>query len=90
MKPMATKKAALGVAQPARKRAALGDVSNVNKGETIVESKQKAVAKGLVSKAAHPTGITKNVARAPSTRNALVSKDANRSEERRVGKECPV
>lgn len=78
VKPMATKKAALGVAQPARKRAALGDVSNVNKGETIIESKQKAVAKGLVSKAAHPTGITKNVARAPSTRNALVAKDANK------------
>ena len=78
VKQIVTKKAPLGVSQPARKRAALGDVSNVNKGETIVESKQKAVAKGLVSKAAHPTGITKNVARAPSTRNALVAKDTNK------------
>ncbi|KAK3394544.1 cyclin-like protein [Podospora didyma] len=43
-------------ANPTRKRAALGDVSNVTK----VDDGKKAVGKpGLVSKAAHPTGIQK-------------------------------
>ncbi len=74
VKPTA-KKTALTAQPLGRKRAALGDVSNVNKGENIVEGKKKV---GLVSKAAAPTGVTKNVARSASTRTALVSKDANK------------
>jgi G2/mitotic-specific cyclin 1/2 len=55
-----------------RKRAALGDVSNVGKADGVAGKK----AKGLVSKAAQPTGIEKKTAR-PTTRPAHGSKPAN-------------
>ncbi|RAL65226.1 hypothetical protein DID88_001332 [Monilinia fructigena] len=61
------------IPQPARKRAALGDVSNVAKGGDAVEAKKPAAKGGLVSKASQPTGVTKN-----STRSALGAKDANK------------
>ncbi|GKT39959.1 G2/mitotic-specific cyclin-B [Colletotrichum spaethianum] len=67
---LATKKSAVN-ANPAgqRKRAALGDVSNVNKTETV-PGKKIASKGGLVSKAAQPTGITKKSSSA-TTRNAV-------------------
>ncbi|KAK4456977.1 putative g2 mitotic-specific cyclin-b protein [Cladorrhinum samala] len=55
-----SKKAAVN-ANPTRKRAALGDLSNVTKGE-LAEGKKAAGKTGLVSKAAHPTGIQKKTA----------------------------
>ncbi|CAK7220818.1 G2/mitotic-specific cyclin [Sporothrix curviconia] len=74
-KPLQTKKAAQpSTVQPSglRKRAALGDVSNVTKVE-VAEAK-KAVGKvGLVSKAAQPTGVQKNTSR-PAGRTALATK----------------
>lgn len=54
-----------------RKRAALGDVSNVTKGEAV-EGKKPAVRAGLVSKAAQPTGIRKSTR--SSGRAAMVPK----------------
>lgn len=82
-KPLQTKKAAVN-AQP-RKRAALGDVSNVTKGEPI-EGKKAAGKGGLVSKAAQPTGIQKNISRTTSSRSVLGAKDNNKkSELKRTG-----
>jgi len=79
-KPLQNKKSGLnGNPQPLqRKRAALGDVSNVTKGETVVDGKKALGKVGLVSKAAQPTGIQKNVTRTSSTRTALGSKDNNK------------
>ncbi|KAH8808258.1 cyclin-like protein [Xylogone sp. PMI_703] len=73
-------------AQPLRKRAALGDVSNVTKGEQV-ETKKNVTKSGLVSKAAQPTGVQKNVSRTTSTRSVLGTKDANKkpSELKRAG-----
>lgn len=59
-------------ANPTRKRAALGDLSNVTKGE-LAEGKKTAGKTGLVSKAAHPTGIQKKTA----ARTALSAKPTN-------------
>lgn len=71
--------------QPLRKRAALGDVSNVAKSE-VVDGK-KAVGKvGLVSKASQPTGVQKNLSRTSSTRTVLGAKDTNKkSDLKRTG-----
>ncbi|KAF7860673.1 hypothetical protein EAF04_008192 [Stromatinia cepivora] len=71
-KPLASKKSTTNT-QPLRKRAALGDVSNVAKGGDALEAKKPAAKSGLVSKASQPTGVTKN-----STRSALGAKDANK------------
>ncbi|KAB8291284.1 hypothetical protein EYC80_009970 [Monilinia laxa] len=71
-KPLASKKSTTNT-QPARKRAALGDVSNVAKGGDAAEAKKPAAKGGLVSKASQPTGVTKN-----STRSALGAKDTNK------------
>ncbi|KAH8599055.1 putative G2/mitotic-specific cyclin-B [Bisporella sp. PMI_857] len=83
-KPLQSKKSVVN-SQPLRKqRAALGDVSNVTKGEAI-EGK-KANGKGLVSKAAQPTGVQKTLSRTTSTRSVLGSKDANKkAEPKRTG-----
>ena len=84
-KPLQSKKSAINT-QPLRKRSALGDVSNVTKGD-IVEGK-KAVGKGLVSKASQPTGIQKNtLSRTNSSRSVLGAKDTNKksSEVKRTG-----
>ncbi|TVY59541.1 G2/mitotic-specific cyclin-B [Lachnellula suecica] len=84
-KPLQSKKSAVNN-QPLRKRAALGDVSNVTKGETL-EGKKNAGKVGLVSKAAQPTGVQKNLSRTGSSRSALGLKDANKkpAEVKRVG-----
>lgn len=59
-----------------RKRAALGDVSNVTKTETV-EGKKPAARTGLVSKAAHPTGVQKSTR--TSTRPALATKETKKN-----------
>lgn len=83
-KPLQSKKAT-GTNQPTRKRAALGDVSNVTKGE-IIEGKKNIGKAGLVSKASQPTGIQKNLSRANSSRSVLGSKDTNKKAEvKRIG-----
>lgn len=61
-------------AQPTRKRAALGDVSNVTKNETV--DPKAAAGKSLLSKTAKPTGIQKPT-RTTSTRTALGAKNIN-------------
>ncbi|ESZ97051.1 putative G2/mitotic-specific cyclin-B [Sclerotinia borealis F-4128] len=71
-KPLVSKKSTINT-QPLRKRAALGDVSNVAKGGDAVEGKKPAAKSGLVSKASQPTGVTKH-----TTRSALGAKDANK------------
>ncbi|KAI9050964.1 hypothetical protein LZ554_005074 [Drepanopeziza brunnea f. sp. 'monogermtubi'] len=84
-KPLQTKKAAAVNNQPLRKRAALGDVSNVTKGE-ILEGKKNAGKAGLISKASQPTGVQKNVSRTNSTRTVLGAKDNNKkAEPKRTG-----
>lgn len=66
-------------AQPLRKRAVLGDKSNVTQTEAV--DSKKAVGKGL-SKAAQPIGVTKSqtLSRTSSTR-VLGAKDANKKPE---------
>ena len=64
---------------PPRKRAALGDVSNVNKGDIVeVKEGKKALntTAGLLSKAAQPAGIQK-ASRTNSTRSILGPRDKN-------------
>ncbi|KPM34403.1 G2/mitotic-specific cyclin-B [Neonectria ditissima] len=61
-----------------RKRAALGDVSNVGKNDGVEGKKGGKV--GLVSKAAQPTGIQKSSSRA-TTKSALTTKDTNKKPE---------
>ncbi|KAI2622923.1 A/B/D/E cyclin [Hypomontagnella submonticulosa] len=83
--PLQTKKSAINANPGTRRRAALGDVSNVGKGE-VAEGKKALTGKaGLVSKAAQPTGIQKSHARTTSTRSALTTKDANKTEVKRTG-----
>ncbi|KAL2269867.1 hypothetical protein VTJ83DRAFT_2051 [Remersonia thermophila] len=75
-KPLQTKKATGAVANPARKRNVLGDVSNVTKAE-VADGKKPAARTGLVSKAAQPTGIKKTT----STRSAVTTKEASKKTE---------
>lgn len=83
-KALQTKKSAVNT-QPPRKRAALGDVSNVTKAE-ITEGKKPTVKGGLVSKAAQPTGIQKNVSRTNSSRSIASTKEpAKKVELKRSG-----
>jgi hypothetical protein len=81
-KPLQSKKSAVNSnTQPLqRKRAALGDVSNVTKGD-IVDGKKilGGVKGGLVSKASQPTGIQKNISRTNSTKSVLGVKDTNKN-----------
>ncbi|CAD6503813.1 BgTH12-05558 [Blumeria graminis f. sp. triticale] len=73
-----------------RKRPALGDVSNVTKGD-ITEGKKNAGKGGLVSKAAQPNGIQKIPTRGPTSRSALGTKDANKkSESKRTRSGAPA
>jgi G2/mitotic-specific cyclin 1/2 len=74
------------VAQPLRKRAALGDVSNVTKGD-VVNGKKNVGKGGLVSKAAQPTGVQKSLSRTNSSRSVLGAKDTNKksSDAKRTG-----
>jgi G2/mitotic-specific cyclin 1/2 len=59
-----------------RKRAALGDVSNVGKGEAA-EGKKATLKPGLVSKAAQPTGVQKT--RTTTSRTALATKESKKN-----------
>lgn len=67
-------------ANPARKRAALGDVSNVAKTE-VTNGKKVAGKPALVSKLAQPSGVQKKSTSTTSTaarvRNALEPKESN-------------
>ncbi|KAL4920225.1 cyclin-like protein [Aspergillus aurantiobrunneus] len=78
-KPLQTKKAATGTTGTQRKRAALGDVSNVGKadnGET--KDAKKATAKtGLTSKATMQSGGVQKISRSNLSRTALGAKDNN-------------
>lgn len=81
-KPLQSKKSILNSnTQPLqRKRAALGDVSNVTKGDIVEGKKALGGGKvGLVSKASQPTGIQKNLSRTNSTRSILGVKDTNKT-----------
>ncbi|KAI1206429.1 A/B/D/E cyclin [Annulohypoxylon truncatum] len=85
--PLQSKKSAVN-ANPAaqRKRAALGDVSNVGKGEAVEGKKPLGGGKvGLVSKAAQPTGVQKSQARTTTTRSALGTKETKKTEVKRAG-----
>ncbi|KAI1137976.1 A/B/D/E cyclin [Hypoxylon sp. FL0543] len=85
--PLQSKKSAVNANPGAqRKRAALGDVSNVGKGEVVEGKKPLGGGKaGLVSKAAQPTGVQKTHARTTSTRSALTTKDTKKTEVKRAG-----
>ena len=81
-KPLQSKKSTLNAnPQAARKRPALGDVSNVTKADANDGKKAGAGKVGLVSKAAQPTGVQKNTARSATTRTALSTKEANKKVE---------
>lgn len=81
-----TKKTTVGAAagNGLRKRAALGDVSNVSKTEAA-EGKKAASKGGLVSKAAQPTGIQKATTRAAAGRTALSNKEVKKPETKKSG-----
>ena len=82
-KALATKRSTTAPANGAlagRKRAALGDVSNVAKNEPVetVDAKKGTLSKtSLVSKTAKPAGIQKQPARTNSTRTVLGQKTNN-------------
>ena len=82
-KALQTKRSALNAQTQGaqRKRAALGDVSNVTKTEAA-EGKKPAARTGLVSKAAHPTGVQKSSR--TSARPALATKETRKNEVRRA------
>lgn len=81
-----TKKTALNstAAATSRRRAALGDVSNVGKTDGVEGKKAAAGKVGLASKAAQPTGVQKNTSR-PATRPALSTKEVKKNEVKRTG-----
>ncbi|KAL4881547.1 cyclin-like protein [Aspergillus karnatakaensis] len=78
-KPLQTKKATTTTTGTQRKRAALGDVSNVNKenGETKESKKATTTKTGLTSKATLQTGGVQKLSRNNSSRTALGAKDNN-------------
>ncbi|KAI0183986.1 G2/mitotic-specific cyclin-B [Xylaria flabelliformis] len=83
--PLQTKRSAVNVNPPAgRRRAALGDVSNVGKSE-VVEGKKPVGRTGLVSKAAQPTGVQKSTVRSTTTRTVLGAKETKKTEVKRTG-----
>lgn len=84
--PLQSKKTAVNANPTAQRkqRAALGDVSNVGKGEVAEGKKPLATKGGLVSKAAQPTGVQKTT-RTTSTRTTLANKDTKKAELKRTG-----
>ncbi|KAK2729925.1 g2 mitotic-specific cyclin-b [Colletotrichum kahawae] len=83
-KPTKKSATATNTAATAGKRSALGDVSNVKNADAV--ERKKATGKvGLVSKAAQPTGVTKNQSRSTATRAALQPKEANKKAEPKRG-----
>ncbi|KAJ9157772.1 G2/mitotic-specific cyclin-B [Pleurostoma richardsiae] len=79
-KPLQSKKAGVNAQGAPRKRAALGDVSNVTKVD-VTEGKKGGAKVGLVSKAAQPTGVQKASSRPAATRTALSTKETNKKVE---------
>ncbi|KDN68680.1 putative cyclin domain-containing protein [Colletotrichum sublineola] len=86
---LATKKSAVNAIPAGRKRAALGDVSNVNTKETV-PGKKVASKGGLVSKAAQPTGITKKSSTSTSRNPAPKEKKAPGSGSGAIPKRKPL
>ena len=84
--PLQSKKTAINANPTAqgKRRAALGDVSNVGKGEVVEGKKPLGTKGGLVSKASQPTGVQKTT-RTTSTRTALASKETKKTEVKRTG-----
>ena len=77
-KPLQTKRATSTTVGTQRRRAALGDVSNVNKNDAAdVKDGKKAGKAGLTSKATIQTGGVQKVSRTNSSRTALRHRDAN-------------
>ncbi|KAL4811227.1 cyclin-like protein [Aspergillus unguis] len=78
-KPLQTKKAATTTNGPQRKRAALGDVSNVGKADNgEAKDAKKATSKtGLTSKATLQSGGVQKISRSNLSRTALGAKDNN-------------
>lgn len=85
-KAIQTKKSTVSAATQGvtRKRDVLGDVSNVGK-IGAAEGKKAAGNVGLVSKAAHPSGVTKAHARTTSTRTALGAKETKKATDLKRG-----
>jgi hypothetical protein len=80
------RKAGVNAAPTTRRRAVLGDVSNVGKAEVLEGKKATQGRVGLVSKAAQPTGVQKTTStRAASTRAAAAKKEAKVTEVKRTG-----
>ncbi|KAL7794557.1 cyclin-like protein [Trichoderma ceciliae] len=81
-----TKKAAVSATtgNGLRKRAALGDVSNVSKTEAAEGKKAAATKSGLVSKAAQPTGVQKST-RPAASRTVLSNKEVKKPETKKSG-----
>jgi len=82
--PLQSKRSAVNANPATRRRAALGDVSNVGKAEAV-EGKKTSGKVGLVSKAAQPTGVTKSTTRSASARTALGAKETKKTEVKRTG-----
>ncbi|KAI0490044.1 cyclin-like protein [Xylaria cf. heliscus] len=83
--PLQSKRSAVNVNPTAgRRRAALGDVSNVGKSEAA-EGKKPVGRTGLVSKAAQPTGVQKSTTRSTATRTVLGAKETKKTEVKRTG-----
>ncbi|KAI0450115.1 cyclin-like protein [Xylaria acuta] len=83
--PLQSKRSAVNVNPPAgRRRAALGDVSNVGKSDAA-EGKKPVGRTGLVSKAAQPTGVQKSTTRSTTTRTVLGAKETKKTEVKRAG-----
>ncbi|KAI0967082.1 cyclin-like protein [Xylaria arbuscula] len=84
--PLQSKRSAVN-ANPAtgRRRAALGDVSNVGKSDAVEGKKALGGKAGLVSKAAQPTGVQKSTARSASARTVLGAKETKKTEIKRAG-----
>ncbi len=78
-KPLQTKKAAAGTTGTQRKRAALGDVSNVGKADNgdTKDAKKATTKTGLTSKATMQSGGVQKLSRSNMSRTALGAKDNN-------------
>lgn len=77
-------KKATGTAAPQaglRKRAALGDVSNVTKVEAVIDGKKAIGGKAAAASKAHPGGIQKKATTTNAPRTALVPKQLNKKVE---------
>ncbi|KAI0904788.1 cyclin-like protein [Ustulina deusta] len=84
--PLQSKRSAVNANPTAgRRRAALGDVSNVGKSDAVEGKKPLGGKTGLVSKAAQPTGVQKNTTRSTSARTVLSAKETKKTEVKRTG-----